>query len=251
MTCVLVKYRVPEEGHYPENVEDLEDAQQAMRLTRSHASEWHLDPNRIGVIGFSAGAHLAVVLSTHPDFQGKNVPSSTIDARPNFQMVIYPGWLSGPGREGEPVTPAHGADSADVSAPGRERLHGARREFACILSGPQRREGSGRTSRVHSRGPRFRSAAYGTAHLALACAGRDVAAYGSYSWAAGACGSAPIRALRVLVGAVVPDLEQSGGDGEEDRAEDDAEGAEEGDASEDGEQMVAVWARRWEPTRIG
>ena len=95
MTCVLVKYRVPEEGHYPENVEDLEDAQQAMRLTRTHATEWHLDPNRIGVIGFSAGAHLAVVLSTHPDFQSKAVPASAIDARPNFQMILYPGWLTG------------------------------------------------------------------------------------------------------------------------------------------------------------
>ena len=95
MTCVLVKYRVPEQGHYPENVEDLEDAQQAMRLTRAHASEWHVDPHRIGVIGFSAGAHLAAVLSTHPDFQGKNVPPSNIDARPNFQMIIYPGWTSG------------------------------------------------------------------------------------------------------------------------------------------------------------
>jgi acetyl esterase/lipase len=95
MTCVLVKYRVPEVGHYPENVEDLEDAQQAMRLTRAHASEWHIDANRIGVIGFSAGAHLAAVLGTHPDFQGKNVPKSKIDARPNFQMIIYPGWTSG------------------------------------------------------------------------------------------------------------------------------------------------------------
>jgi acetyl esterase/lipase len=95
MTCILVKYRVPEEGHYPENVEDLEDAQQAMRITRAHASEWHIDPKRIGVVGFSAGAHLAAVLSTHPDFQGKNVPVSTIDARPNFQMIIYPGWTSG------------------------------------------------------------------------------------------------------------------------------------------------------------
>jgi acetyl esterase/lipase len=95
MTCVLVKYRVPEEGRYPENVEDLEDAQQAMRITRAHAAEWHIDTNKIGVVGFSAGAHLAVVLSTHPDFQGKNVPVSTIDARPDFQMVIYPGSLSG------------------------------------------------------------------------------------------------------------------------------------------------------------
>jgi len=96
MTCVLVKYRVPETGHYPENTEDLEDAQQAMRLTRSHAKEWGIDPKKVGVIGFSAGAHLAVVLSTHPDFQGKNVPASTVDARPNFQMVIYPAYTSLP-----------------------------------------------------------------------------------------------------------------------------------------------------------
>jgi len=96
MTCILVKYRVPEDGHYPANTEDLEDAQQAMRLTRTHATEWHVDPARIGVIGFSAGAHLAVVLSTHPDFQGASVPSSPVDARPNFQMILYPGWLNGP-----------------------------------------------------------------------------------------------------------------------------------------------------------
>ena len=96
MTCVLVKYRVPEAQHYPENTEDLEDAQQAMRITRTHAKEWGIDPKRIGVIGFSAGAHLAVVLSTHPDFQGKNVPASTVDARPNFQMVMYPGYTSLP-----------------------------------------------------------------------------------------------------------------------------------------------------------
>jgi acetyl esterase/lipase len=96
ITCILVKYRVPEAGHYPENVEDLEDAQQAMRMARTHAAEWHIDSNRIGVIGFSAGAHLAAVLSTHPDFQGKNVSPSTINARPNFQIIVYPGWLSGP-----------------------------------------------------------------------------------------------------------------------------------------------------------
>lgn len=96
MTCVLVKYRVPEQGHYPENVEDLEDAQQAMRLTREHATEWGVDLHKIGAIGFSAGAHLAVVLSTHPDFQGKHVPASTINAKPDFQILLYPGWLNGP-----------------------------------------------------------------------------------------------------------------------------------------------------------
>ena len=96
MSCVLVKYRVPETQHYPENTEDLEDAQQAMRIILAHAAEWHVDPKKIGVVGFSAGAHLAVVLSTHPDFQGKNVPRSTVDVRPAFQMVIYPGYTSLP-----------------------------------------------------------------------------------------------------------------------------------------------------------
>jgi acetyl esterase/lipase len=97
INCIIVKYRVPEEAHYPASVEDLEDAQQAMRLTRSHASEWHIDPKRIGVLGFSAGAHLAVVLGNHPTFSKTGAPISPladVDARPNFVTVIYPGYIS-------------------------------------------------------------------------------------------------------------------------------------------------------------
>jgi acetyl esterase/lipase len=100
VTCLLVKYRVPEEGRYPVNPADLEDAQQAIRLARAHATEWHIDPGKIGVIGFSAGAHLAVLLSTHPDDQHVlSTPAAhdvdpTIDARPNFALIIYPGWLT-------------------------------------------------------------------------------------------------------------------------------------------------------------
>lgn len=99
VTCVLVKYRVPESGHYPANTEDLEDAQQAMRLTRAHAADWHIDPNRIGVLGFSAGAHLAATLATHPDFTPPTPNpqiSSTADARPDFAFIIYPGYLTAP-----------------------------------------------------------------------------------------------------------------------------------------------------------
>ena len=55
VNCVLVKYRVPYDAHYPARTEDLEDAQQAMRLTRVHAAEWGIDPKRVGVLGFSAG----------------------------------------------------------------------------------------------------------------------------------------------------------------------------------------------------
>ena len=103
VTCVLVKYRVPYEGHFPERSEDLEDAQQAMRLTRSHATEWGIDPKRIGVLGFSAGAHLAAVLSIHSDFIPKTAAAASIkqhggvdaamSARPDFAVIIYPGYL--------------------------------------------------------------------------------------------------------------------------------------------------------------
>jgi acetyl esterase/lipase len=94
MTCVLVKYRVPFANHYPENTDDLEDAQQAMRITRTHAVQWHIDPSRIGVLGFSAGAHLAVVLSNHPDFKRPGEPANEANARPDFAVIIYPGYLS-------------------------------------------------------------------------------------------------------------------------------------------------------------
>jgi len=99
VACVLVKYRVPEKGHFPANVEDLEDAQQAMRITRAHAAEWHLDRNRIGVLGFSAGAHLAVALSTNPNYTSPGAPANPLgdaatDPTPNFALIIYPGYLA-------------------------------------------------------------------------------------------------------------------------------------------------------------
>ena len=94
VNCALVKYRVPFATHYPENTADLEDAQQAMRITRAHAVEWGLDPNRVGVLGFSAGAHLAVILCNHPDFKRPGEPEHELDARPDFALIIYPGYLT-------------------------------------------------------------------------------------------------------------------------------------------------------------
>jgi acetyl esterase/lipase len=100
MACLLVKYRVPETGHYPDNPADLQDAQQAMRIARAHAAEWGINPARIGVIGFSAGGHLAVALSNH--FDDKSVESTPaakdvdtrISARPVFAILGYPAYLS-------------------------------------------------------------------------------------------------------------------------------------------------------------
>jgi acetyl esterase/lipase len=109
VTCLLIKYRVPEVGKYPANYSDLEDAQQAMRLARQHAAEWHINANRIGVIGFSAGGNLAVLLSTHPDDPhvmttpaAADVPTvngAPIDARANFAIVGYPAYLTPPPAE--------------------------------------------------------------------------------------------------------------------------------------------------------
>ena len=99
VTCVLAKYRVPFKQHFPEEVADLEDAQQAMRLTRLHAADWHINPNKIGVLGFSAGGHLAVVLGNHPSFKRpgedfKGAVDSKISARPDFAVIISPGYLT-------------------------------------------------------------------------------------------------------------------------------------------------------------
>jgi acetyl esterase/lipase len=109
ITCVLLKYRVPGEatlpksGAYPKSPEALEDAQRTVGLVRFHAAEWHIDPHKIGVLGFSAGGHLVAAMSVH--FEHRLYPA--VDAadkescRPDFAVAIYPGHLSlsdnGPG----------------------------------------------------------------------------------------------------------------------------------------------------------
>jgi len=96
ISCALLKYRVPDTGPYPKSSAALQDAQRAVGLVRAHAAEWKIDPNRIGVLGFSAGAHLAAALSTHYD-QRLYDPLDAADklsCRPDFAVVIYPGYLA-------------------------------------------------------------------------------------------------------------------------------------------------------------
>ena len=102
ITCVLLKYRVtnvgpyPKSGPYPESPMALEDAQRAVGLVRFHAAEYHIDPHKIGVLGFSAGGHLVAAMSTY--FERRLYPA--VDAadkescRPDFAVAIYPGHLS-------------------------------------------------------------------------------------------------------------------------------------------------------------
>jgi acetyl esterase/lipase len=96
ITCVLLKYRVPATGPYPKSAVALQDAQRALGLVRAHAAAWQIDPNHIGVLGFSAGAHLAAALSTHFD-QRLYAPIDAADqlsCRPDFAVIVYPGYLA-------------------------------------------------------------------------------------------------------------------------------------------------------------
>ena len=103
ITCVLLKYRVPDSGptwkdghrYYPKVQTALQDAQRTLSLVRQHAGQWHVDPHRVGVIGFSAGGHLVAAVSTH--FAQRTYPP--VDAadkqscRPDFAIAVYPGHL--------------------------------------------------------------------------------------------------------------------------------------------------------------
>jgi acetyl esterase/lipase len=96
ITCILVKYRVPGSGPYPKSAAALQDAQRALGIVRSRALEWHFDPNRIGVLGFSAGAHLSAALSTHFDRRLYDPVDSAdkVSCRPDFAVIVYPGYLA-------------------------------------------------------------------------------------------------------------------------------------------------------------
>jgi acetyl esterase/lipase len=97
ITAVLLKYRVPIKrvGRYGESPQALQDAQRTLGLVRFHAAEWHIDPHKIGVIGFSAGGHMVTATSTHYD--KRLYPA--VDAadkescRPDFAIALYPGHL--------------------------------------------------------------------------------------------------------------------------------------------------------------
>ena len=93
ITVFILRYRLPEDPHNKNRMDvALEDGQRAMRIVRAHAAEWGLNPNKIGIAGFSAGGHMAASVST---CYGRKVyaPDDAIDkvsARPDFSILGYP-----------------------------------------------------------------------------------------------------------------------------------------------------------------
>ena len=76
IALIVLKYRMP----HGNRMIPISDAEEAMKTVRRQASEWHIDPHNVGIMGFSAGGHLASTIATH----------STGDAAPNFQILFYP-----------------------------------------------------------------------------------------------------------------------------------------------------------------
>jgi acetyl esterase/lipase len=95
VTGIVLKYRVPKRPDQPKHVPPLQDAQRAMSIIRGKAAEWGIDPQRIGVLGFSAGGHLAAATATNFDHRAYE-PIDAIDkisSRPDFAIMIYPGGI--------------------------------------------------------------------------------------------------------------------------------------------------------------
>jgi len=98
ITAVLLKYRVPtrsKTGAHAESLQALIDAQRTLGLVRHHAADWHIDPHKVGVIGFSAGGHLVAATSTHFNKRSyKAVDAADEEScRPDFAIALYPGHL--------------------------------------------------------------------------------------------------------------------------------------------------------------
>lgn len=90
VTAFVLKYRLPDDRIMQnKSIGPLQDAERAMQFVREHAKEYNIDPKKIGVMGFSAGGHLAATLSTHYTEQLIDNPKK-ISLRPDFSVLVYP-----------------------------------------------------------------------------------------------------------------------------------------------------------------
>lgn len=90
IAAIVLKYRLPEDRTmYDKSIGPIQDAQQAIKMVRTHAKAWHVDPGKIGIVGFSAGGHLASTAGTHflhPFIKDEE----KISLRPDFMILVYP-----------------------------------------------------------------------------------------------------------------------------------------------------------------
>ena len=91
VTAFVLKYRLPQENLFKNSeIRPLQDAQQAIRIVRKNASKYGISEDKIGIMGFSAGGHLASTASTHFKTQVGENTDSRVSVRPDFSLLIYP-----------------------------------------------------------------------------------------------------------------------------------------------------------------
>src|SRR3954462_15285453 len=95
VNTIILRNRLRADGYVAE-VDAFDDAQQAIRVVRAYAKEWRIDPNKIGIMGLSAGAELAAATAVlYPQFDDKNKaagdPFAGVSSRPDFVGLVYPG----------------------------------------------------------------------------------------------------------------------------------------------------------------
>lgn len=90
ITAIVLKYRIPNDSTMVnKEIGPLQDAQRAIQVVRQHAKEWNVDSNRVGIMGFSAGGHLASTVGTH--FKKAVIENTgNINLRPDFMVLLYP-----------------------------------------------------------------------------------------------------------------------------------------------------------------
>lgn len=91
MTVFVLKYRLPQEDLFDnDEIRPLQDAQQAIRIVRKNAAKYGVSPDKVGIMGFSAGGHLAATASTHFTTQIGEITDPSVSVRPDFSLLIYP-----------------------------------------------------------------------------------------------------------------------------------------------------------------
>jgi acetyl esterase/lipase len=140
VTTVILRSRLRRDGYNP-RTDEVYDAQQAIRLVRAHAKEWNIDPHKIGIMGFSAGAELATAAAVlYDDFDKKNSdpadPLQGVSSRPDFVGVIYPGPTPFARNRVAPPIPRNVPPSFIASAGSDDQVHAiwADEYFAAMLA---------------------------------------------------------------------------------------------------------------------
>ena len=141
ITAVVLQYRVPRREGLPKHTAAWQDAQRCVRVCRLYAEDWGIDPNKIGVLGFSAGGHLALMLATSSRTNSYE-PIDPVDELPcnvNFAAPVYPAYVLDDGVDGPNVNGGIGAKMVgdfafDGNTPPMCMIHGDADEVSAMGS---------------------------------------------------------------------------------------------------------------------